>query len=316
MSPRTRIVSPSFVRHRPRRRPVPLWITPSIHPSIHALRYSRLRARENDTRHRNTDRSVFSSIHPPPSRPSHRARRVAHSCTRVAHRSHLGRVRPDRAPRGLRLGARHAGRSASVTSRRASTIDGAGVSRESRERRGRHRACVCVSTIERFIAMDGWMDGWIERCVLGPYWSVCMPMCDVCIRYEYLVILRVQYRHVYSDIWHFPRVGRSSVVRRVSSRHTRARAFPTLERVGRDSWSGLERERSRASSTRSDSNDSKEGANERTNGRDGVRGGSPRARGRVDEKVRAVNARSARVGSLSSSLSRVDRCESEDARAG
>ena len=163
MSPRTRIVSPSFVRRRPRRRPVPLWITPSIHPSIHALRYSRLRARENDTRHRNTDRSVFSSIHPPPSRPSHRARRVAHSFTRVAHRSHLGRVRPDRAPRGLRLGARHAGRSASVRFRRASTIDGAGVSRESRERRGRHRARACVSTIDRKVFSRPWMDGSIDR---------------------------------------------------------------------------------------------------------------------------------------------------------
>ena len=66
-----------------------------------------------------------------------------------------------------------------------------------------------------------------------------MPMCDVCIRYGYLVVLRVQYRYVYSDIWHFPRVGRSSFVGRsvvvVCRRGTRARAFPTLERVGRDS---------------------------------------------------------------------------------
>ncbi len=314
---RLRVFAPS--------RPVPLWIThPSIHPTNASFLASpRARERRATPKHR----SIPSFFHPSLARPSHRvalASRIhsfMHACIRAsfAPRSSPARSRSPRSPprRASRRTILERDVSARVDDRRRGSE-----SRIARKTWTPSRACVCASTIDREVYrhQPGWREGSMDRVrarwVLGPYWSVCMPMCDVCIRYEYLVILRVQYRHVYSDIWHFPRVGRSSVVRRVSSRHTRARAFPTLERVGRDSWSGLERERSRASSTRSDSNDSKEGANERTNGRDGVRGGSPRARGRVDEKVRAVNARSARVGSLSSSLSRVDRCESEDARAG
>jgi len=247
-----------------------------------------------------------------------------HACIRAsfAPRSSPARSRSPRSPprRASRRTILERDVSARVDDRRRGSE-----SRIARKTWTPSRACVCASTIDREVYrhQPGWREGSMDRVrarwVLGPYWSVCMPMCDVCIRYGYLVVVRrVQYRYVYSDIWHFPRVGRrSSSVVVVCRRGTRARA-----RSRRSSASVVTRDldsrgSARASSsTRSDSNDSREGANERTNGRDGVRGGSPRARGRVDEKVRAVNGRSARVGSLSTSRSRVHRRESEDARAG
>ena len=191
-----------------------MWITPSIHRS---RLFTRVFARATTTRDTETrnDRSFHPSILSL-ARPSHRARRFIHSFIRVtsfAPRSNPARSRSPRSPprRASRRTILERDVSARVDDRRRGSE-----SRIARKTWTPSRACVCASTIDREVYrhQPGWREGSMDRVrarwVLGPYWSVCMPMCDVCIRYGYLVVLRVQYRYVYSDIWHFPRVGRRS----------------------------------------------------------------------------------------------------------